>query len=142
MQWPADSKISPRRCLGAFDYQVVILEAFVAGFNAQRFEVVGEYYTENATLEYPPSHRFEGRKEIVDGFIETAKVAKVELGLLDKICDVSGLCLTFNETITAISDAQSFLGRPIKEGDSFSRKIMVIITLEQGLICKSKSILL
>lgn len=113
----------------------------VAGFNAQRFDVMGEYYTENAVVEYPPEQRFEGRKAIVDGFTSTAKVAKVELDLLGKICDESGLCLTFNETISAVADVQS-LGNPIKAGDSFSRKIMVIITLEQGLIRKSKSILL
>ena len=105
--------------------------------------MVGEYYTENEVVEYLLDQKLEGREAIVNEFINTVKVAVVELDPLEKICDESGLCLTFNETIRAVADARSFLGSSIKAGDSsFSRNIMVIMSLEQELIRKSQSIIL
>ncbi|OQV00114.1 SnoaL-like domain-containing protein [Cladophialophora immunda] len=131
----------PIRRLGGSDTQRAAVDALIAGFNAGRFEAVGEYYTEDAVVEYPPAQIFTGRKQIVDGFKETAKAMKVTFEILRVICDDASICLTLLESFDAVADAPSFAAKMVNQGGPTSRKILILIDLEHGLISRSKSIL-
>jgi len=139
MYWPANYLTSPIQRLGGSDTQRAALDALIAGFNAGRFEAVGEYYCEDAVVEYPPGQKYEGRKQIIEAFVETGKTVTVSFEILKAICDDSGICLVLTETFSAVGDASSFLAKPLRPGESHSRKIIVLMSLQHGLISKSSS---
>lgn len=141
MFWPANYLNKPVSRLGASDTQRAALDAMIAGFNAGRFDVVGEFYTEDAVVEFPNDTQVLGRTQIVATYKELAKSAKVTLQLNSAICDDNGLFLELDESFLGHTDLPDFLGISLKAGETLRRQISVICRLKTGLVASSLSIL-
>lgn len=140
MYWPAGYLNKPIKRLGGSDTQRAALDALVAGFNAGRFEAIGDYYTEDAVVEFLPNERLVGRAEIVKNFKSIREKAKVKLEVKNVICDDNGICLTIRETFQALVDDSNFQIMPLKVGEESSRLIIIVVSLTGGLISSSRSI--
>lgn len=139
MYWPAGYLNKPVLRLGASDTQRAGLDALIAGFNAGRFDTVGDYYTEDCIMELPPGQKLNGRQNIVEALKAIAEKAKVSFDVKSIICDDGGICINTQETFKALVDAPDLLPKPLKSGEEFSRMILVMMTLRGGLISSSQS---
>lgn len=81
MYWPAGYLNKPLRRLGGSDTQRAGFEALIAGFNAGRFDAVGDYYMEEAVVEFPPDRKLVGKQGFVEGMKAIQEKVKVRLDI-------------------------------------------------------------
>lgn len=114
-------------------------DAYVAAFNNADYEGFTKYYTDDVVFELADMRVFHGRDEIVEFYKEVKSRVREHLTVLKFVCDEDGAAAEVETSFHALEDWPEFISGPLKRGDVFRRRGLIMYDVRDGLFSYIRS---
>jgi len=112
-------------------------EGYLKAFAEDYENAIYTYYTEDVVFE-TPKNSFSGTQALLDYFNATRKGIREVLTPLNVFVKDGGLAAELNAKLQAYEDALNFPERPLKKGESISKRVCAFYDFRDGKICRVK----
>lgn len=107
-------------------------EEYVGAFNRGDFDGFSKHYTDDVVFELGDMRRLEGQGQIVEFYREVRAHVRETLTVLKLVIDDEGAAAEVETEFLALNDWPEFVSGPLKQGDVFKRRGLIMYDLRDG----------
>lgn len=107
-------------------------EEYVGAFNHGDFDGFSKHYTDDVVFELGDMRRLEGPDQIVEFYREVRAHVRETLTVLKLVIDDHGVAAEVETEFLALNDWPEFVSGPLKQGDVFKRRGLIMYDLRDG----------
>lgn len=112
---------------------------YVACFNRGDFDGFSKYYDDDVVFELGDLRVLRGRDEIVAFYREVKERIRETFTPLQVVMDEEGVAVESETEFVALDDWPDFVSGPMRKGDVFRRRGLVMYTLRDGKFSRIRS---
>lgn len=105
---------------------------YVGAFNRGDFDGFSKHYVDDVVFELGDMRRLEGPDQIVEFYREVRSHVRETLTVLKLVIDDEGAAAEVETEFLALNDWPEFVSGPLKQGDVFKRRGLIMYDIRDG----------